>query len=134
MPVSYLKEIESADPYNVSMFYWYFEAREDPQNAPTAIYLAGGPGESSILGMVVDGGPCYVNPDSNSTVENSASMNTRVNMIFVDQPVGAGFSYDELVKSTLDLTFNGAPPKELTGAVAFDDWGENVPEQNTTFL
>ena len=48
MPVSYLKDIEGSDPYNVSMFFWYFEARQNPQNAPTTIYLAGGPGESSM--------------------------------------------------------------------------------------
>lgn len=49
MPASYLKDVElSDDPYNISMFFWYFEARENPANAPTAIYLAGGPGESSM--------------------------------------------------------------------------------------
>jgi carboxypeptidase C (cathepsin A) len=48
MPVSYLQDIEGTEPYNVSMFFWYFEAREDPQSAPTAMYLAGGPGQSSL--------------------------------------------------------------------------------------
>ena len=129
LPVSYLKEIETAEPYNVSMFYWYFEAREDPENAPTAIYLAGGPGESSILAMVTDGGPCYVNPDSNSTKENPWSMNQKVNMLFVDQPAGAGYSYNELVKSTLDLTNDGFPPKTWSSIKSFDEWEGNVPEQ-----
>ena len=44
MPTSYLSDIEGSDPYNVSMFSWYFEARDNPKTAPTAIYLAGGPG------------------------------------------------------------------------------------------
>lgn len=48
MPISYLRDIEGIEPYNVSMFFWYFEARVDPQNAPTAMYLAGGPGQSSL--------------------------------------------------------------------------------------
>lgn len=48
MPPSYLQDVEGDDSYSVSMFFWYFEARKDPANAPTAIYLAGGPGESSM--------------------------------------------------------------------------------------
>ena len=42
MPTSYLEDIEGSSPYNVSMFFWYFEARQDPQNAPLGIYFAGG--------------------------------------------------------------------------------------------
>lgn len=33
MPTSYLKDIEGAEPYNISMFFWYFQARESPNNA-----------------------------------------------------------------------------------------------------
>ena len=39
MPTSYLSEIESAEPYNISMFFWYVLARENPESAPTAMYL-----------------------------------------------------------------------------------------------
>ena len=82
MPASYLSDIEASDPYNISMFFWYFEAREDPQNAPTGIHLAGGPGQSSMYGVASDGGPCFVNPDSNSTKPNSNfAMNQKVNML-----------------------------------------------------
>ena len=67
MPVSYLEDIEGDDPYNISLFFWYVEARENPQTAPLGIYLAGGPGESSLNGAAEDGGPCSVAKDSNST-------------------------------------------------------------------
>jgi carboxypeptidase C (cathepsin A) len=69
MPTTYLTDIEGNEPYNASMFFWYFNARNDPEHAPTAIYLAGGPGDSSMFGATEDGGPCTVNPDSNSTEE-----------------------------------------------------------------
>ena len=48
MPSSYLSDVEGSSPYNVSMFFWYFEARKTPGTAPTALYLGGGPGESSL--------------------------------------------------------------------------------------
>ncbi len=83
MPISYLQDIEPSDPYNISMFFWYFEARQSPQTAPTTIYLAGGPGESSMFGAVLDGGPCYINDDTNSTRPNPFSWNTKVNILYV---------------------------------------------------
>ncbi len=47
MPSSFIKDIESAEPYNLSMFFLYFESRNDPREAPTAMFLAGGPGAPS---------------------------------------------------------------------------------------
>lgn len=132
MPSSYLSETELV-PYNVSMFFWYFEAREDPEHAPSAIYVSGGPGESGLYGTTSDGGPCVINADSNSTTNNPWSMNTNVNMLYVDQPVGTGFSYDALVKSTQDLLFNGGASVSDTGIVPFEAYGGKVPAENTTF-
>lgn len=41
-------------------------------------------------------GPCYVNPDSKSTTLNPWSWNNDANVLYIDQPVQTGFSYDEL--------------------------------------
>ena len=131
MPSSYLNDIETADPYNISMFFWYITARQNPKEAPTAIYLAGGPGESSLFGATSDGGPCYVNSDSNSTYTNDYSMNEYVNMLYVDQPVGSGYSYDVLLKSTQDLLFLN-PTLTTTDIVPFEAYGGKVPPQNVT--
>ncbi|KAF2034063.1 alpha/beta-hydrolase [Setomelanomma holmii] len=94
--------------YNASMFFWFFESRRDPKNAPLSLYLGGGPGSTSLTGVVSENGPCFINPDSNSTTHNPWSWNNNVNMLYIEQPVQTGFSYDELVPSILDL---------LTGAV-----------------
>jgi hypothetical protein len=104
------------------MFFWYFESRKDPQNAPLSLYLGGGPGASSLGGVTSENGPCYVNADSNSTRLNPHSWNNNVNMLYIDQPVQVGFSYDELVPSVLDL---------LTGAVAPSNESETA---NTTYV
>ncbi|TKA68290.1 hypothetical protein B0A55_04291 [Friedmanniomyces simplex] len=135
MPSSYLQDVEGDDPYdpyNVSMFFWYFEARVNPREAPTAIYLAGGAGQSSMYGAASDGGPCTVMEDSNSTSNNEWSMNTFVNMLYIDQPVGVGFSYDMILNSTFDTLFLVPTAINDTGVLPFEAYNGTVPEANST--
>jgi carboxypeptidase C (cathepsin A) len=66
------------------MFFWYFEAHKNPQNAPLIIYLAGGVGESSMFGATMMGGPCYINDDANSTTLNPWSFNNEANVLYID--------------------------------------------------
>ncbi|KAH8588366.1 Alpha/Beta hydrolase protein [Bisporella sp. PMI_857] len=110
--------------YNISTFFWYFEARDDPQNAPLAMYLAGGPGQSSMYAVTGQGGPCYVNRDSKTTRLNPWSWNNKVNVLYVDQPVQTGFSYDTLVtgilKQVSDAPMGGVSPYGIYEAQAFD--------------
>jgi len=53
--------------------------------------------------VTAENGPCTINRDSNGTTLNPWSWNNNVNMLYIDQPVQVGFSYDELVPSTLNL-------------------------------
>lgn len=97
------------------MFFWFFESRNSPNKSPLSLYLGGGPGDTSLGGAVSENGPCYINPDSNSTRLNPWSWNNHVNMLYVDQPVKVGFSYDELVESRLDLLTGEVMPLNGTG-------------------
>lgn len=133
MPASYLADIQGEDSYNVSTFFWYFRARKSPTKAPTAIYLAGGPGESSIYGVTSDDGPCYVLEDSNSTVINPDSWNENVNMLYVDQPLTTGFSYSEAIESTLNLLWDGSDGA-LSPIVPLEAYNGSVPAENSTLL
>lgn len=125
MPSSYLGDLVPKNE-TVSLFFWYFEARNNPQDAPVTIYLAGGPGQTSMYGVTWEGGPCHVTPDSKDTVNNPWSWSEHSNMLFIDQPVGTGYSYNEILKSTYDL---------LTGTIVpFSAYGDDVPAQNATLL
>lgn len=77
------------------------ESRNDPSTSPTSIYLGGGPGSTSLDGL--SGFPCLINPDSNSTTLNKFSWNNNVNMLYIDQPVGTGFTYVTLQNGLFDV-------------------------------
>ncbi|KAG1740415.1 Alpha/Beta hydrolase protein [Suillus paluster] len=86
---------------NMSMWFWFFESRNSPKTAPFTLWLDGGTACSSMMGMFQENGPCSVNADHNSTTLNPYSWNNISNMIYIDQPIGTGFSYGtDLVYTT----------------------------------
>ncbi|KAG1757895.1 Alpha/Beta hydrolase protein [Suillus lakei] len=86
---------------NMSMWFWFFESRNSPEKAPFTLWLNGGPACSSMIGLFQEHGPCTVNADRKSTTLNPYSWNNISNMIYIDQPIGTGFSYGtETVNST----------------------------------
>ncbi len=57
------------------------------------LWLNGGPGASTIgSGLLFENGPCSLSPD-NTTVRNDYSWNEKINIIYLDEPVGTGYSY-----------------------------------------
>ena len=75
LPPGTLDEYGTLQNYSINTFFWFFEARKDPHNAPTALWMNGGPGSSSMLGLLDEHGPCHVHSDSNSTYLNQWSWN-----------------------------------------------------------
>jgi len=47
-------------------------------------------------------------------------------MLYIDQPVGTGFSYDYPTNVTFDQT-------DLSSTIQISDFSDGVPEQNNTF-
>jgi cathepsin A (carboxypeptidase C) len=66
-------------------FFWFFESRSEPDKDPLVLWLNGGPGCSSMTGLMMELGPCRVNPGGNGTTLNQASWNNQANTIFLDQ-------------------------------------------------
>ena len=81
-------------PNNGNMFFWFFPAEESPETAPVVIWLQGGPGSSSMFGALKLHGPILTTVDENNNLtgvaKNPNSWGRKHNMIYIDNPVGAG--------------------------------------------
>ena len=104
--------------YDIHTFFWFFESRKDPANAPLSLWLQGGPGAPTVASAVGENGPCRIAPNSRDTVLNPWSWNNEVNMLYIDQPVQTGFSYDRLINGTINelgLPYLVTPHKSMEG-------------------
>jgi cathepsin A (carboxypeptidase C) len=75
-----------------SLFFWLFESRQDAAHDPLIIWLTGGPGCSSEIALFSENGPFKVNPDNETLRINPYSWNNVANILYVDQPLGTGYS------------------------------------------
>lgn len=82
----------SGNPTERELFYWFFESRSAPATDPLIVWLTGGPGCSSMLALLTENGP-YKLSEQNELEINPNSWNTNANAIWIDQPVGTGYSY-----------------------------------------
>eukprot|EP01062_Namystynia_karyoxenos_P010911 TRINITY_DN1389_c0_g2_i1.p2 TRINITY_DN1389_c0_g2~~TRINITY_DN1389_c0_g2_i1.p2 ORF type:complete len:550 (+),score=221.87 TRINITY_DN1389_c0_g2_i1:77-1651(+) len=79
--------------------YWLYESEsDDPSKDPLVLWYNGGPGASSMFGMMVELGPLSINYDSLKSDPPQLFYNehawTRVaNVMAVEQPPPTGFSY-----------------------------------------
>ncbi|KAI0366274.1 alpha/beta-hydrolase [Pilatotrama ljubarskyi] len=93
--------VNRQDHPNDTLFFWGFEkqgangsltAPADQNNAdPWIIWLQGGPGSSSMVGLTIENGPIRILANG-TWMLNNYSWNNFADMIWVDQPVGTGFS------------------------------------------
>ncbi|KAF8551345.1 alpha/beta-hydrolase, partial [Imleria badia] len=58
---------------------------------PWGIWLNGGPGSSSLVGLFFENGPIHIS-NNYSLFENEYAWTTVADYVWIDQPVGTGFS------------------------------------------
>ncbi|KAL0353113.1 UNVERIFIED_CONTAM: Serine carboxypeptidase-like 31 [Sesamum angustifolium] len=77
-----------------ALFYWFYEATTLADQKPLVLWLNGGPGCSSVgYGATQEIGPFLVDLDGGGLTFNSFSWNTEANLLFLESPIGVGFSY-----------------------------------------
>lgn len=90
--------------YSTNTFFWFIGAR-DPTDQLT-IWLNGGPGSSSMIGLFTENGPCEVIEVAAGKLATQArewGWDRGSNMLYIDQPNQVGFSYDTPTNCSLDL-------------------------------
>ncbi|KAL5334060.1 pheromone-processing carboxypeptidase kex1 [Aspergillus crustosus] len=84
--------IEVDAEHNGHLFFWHYQNRHIANRQRTIIWLNGGPGCSSMDGALMEVGP-YRLKDNQTLKYNEGSWDEFANLLFVDQPVGTGFSF-----------------------------------------
>ena len=94
--------------FNAEYFYWFFESRTAKGNSnvseiPIVIWLNGGPGSSSSVGLFLENGPFKFSGDN--LISNPFSWNEKVHLMYWDQPVGTGYTTGSTyVKSETEIS------------------------------
>lgn len=108
-----------------SLFYYYVEAEKDPDSKPLTLWLNGGPGCSSMGGgAFTELGPFYPRGDGRALRRNSMSWNRASNLLFVESPVGVGWSYSN---TTSDYT-RGDSSTAMDMHMFMLNWYDKFPE------
>ncbi|KAK1584817.1 serine carboxypeptidase [Colletotrichum navitas] len=95
--------VEVTPDHNGNMFFWHFQNQHIANKQRTVIWLNGGPGCSSEDGALMEIGPYRVK-DPDHLEYNNGSWNEFANLLFVDNPVGTGFSFVDTNSYLHELT------------------------------
>ncbi|KAL9013123.1 MAG: hypothetical protein Q9173_002166 [Seirophora scorigena] len=95
--------VEITPEHHGNLFFWHFQNRHIANRQRTVLWLNGGPGCSSMDGALMEIGPYRLN-DKEHLVYNDGAWDEFANVLFVDNPVGTGFSYVDTDSYVHELT------------------------------
>nr|XP_054920720.1 serine carboxypeptidase ctsa-4.1-like isoform X3 [Dermacentor andersoni] len=84
------------------LHYWFMESQRSPSDDPVLLWMNGGPGCSSLVGVAMELGPFRVDPLGVNLTVNPFSWNKVANVIFLEAPAGVGYSYDPTGNNSTD--------------------------------
>lgn len=74
------------------LFYWLVESEKGFAKSPVILWTNGGPGCSGLLGFLTEQGP-FRPTKGGKLEENKFAWTKLASMVFIEQPVGVGFSH-----------------------------------------
>ncbi|CAL5212497.1 unnamed protein product [Lathyrus oleraceus] len=110
-----------------ALFYWFFESVDQPQQKPLLLWLNGGPGCSSIgYGEAEELGPFSPQNSTQPKLKlNPYSWNKAANLLFIESPVGVGFSY---TNTTTDISQLGDTITAKDSHTFLINWFKRFPQ------
>ena len=117
-------------PISLSPDYWLIEAEgKAAEAAPIVLWLNGGPGSSSLIGLLTENGQLALNDRSMATAAYNAtgvpslfynphSWSRSAHMLYLEQPKGVGFSYCDAAKAAAEA---GLPARNASALCRNDD-------------
>lgn len=87
------------------LFFLHIKMPADAKTSPLLLWLAGGPGRSALRGVFLESGPWGIDGWGRHYLRSSTLL-TLTNIIYLDQPAGAGYSIMEDIYGyprTLDM-------------------------------
>ncbi|XP_010429353.1 PREDICTED: serine carboxypeptidase-like 22 [Camelina sativa] len=110
-----------------SLFYWLTESSsQSTHTKPLLLWLNGGPGCSSIAyGASEEIGPFRITKTGCSLYLNNFSWNTEANLLFLESPVGVGFSY---TKTSSDFEEFGDERTAQENLIFLIKWMSRFPQ------
>ncbi|CAN8012024.1 unnamed protein product, partial [Ixodes pacificus] len=91
--------------YDSNMFFFLVKAKSDDSNKPLTIWMEGGPGFSGLLAMFTKNGPVGITKDGDICARLDA-LTAHTDMVYLDAPVGGGFSFTNDTKNGLSKNLN----------------------------
>ncbi|KAI9853231.1 MAG: hypothetical protein M1824_001485, partial [Vezdaea acicularis] len=101
-PQSWAGDIPIPGRGDDKLFFWLFAAESNASSGDLIIWLNGGPGCASTAGLMTENGPIYFPGNATTPQYNPSSWTKLANILYIDQPVGTGFSQGSDQASTND--------------------------------
>lgn len=92
------------------LHYWFIESESNPSEDPVVLWLNGGPGSSSLIGLLTENGQIMTDDETLTdpidgvpqVFYNPFGWTQKANVVYLESPKGVGFSYCEGAKTAAD--------------------------------
>mmetsp|Transcript_31157 Transcript_31157/g.58456 ORF Transcript_31157/g.58456 Transcript_31157/m.58456 type:complete len:534 (+) Transcript_31157:42-1643(+) len=110
------------------LHYWFASAETpDAAKRPVVLWLNGGPGSSSILGMLQENGPLLINA-TGGLMRNPYAWTKQANLLILESPAGVGYSYCAAMKAKSGGCKNSDISTAMANSDAVQNFFEKFPE------